>query len=86
MRNIPLKNNQIALFKETKQIKNKHTVYIYYVPCPLCKNQQNEAISYDQQTFITYQVVCRNCGVYFRPVPDPTQIEVDKIKQPDFDF
>lgn len=83
-RNIPLKGKKMAIYKGSKD-NDGTRVHAYRVPCPVCSNSDNTAYSYDQQVFITYQIVCKNCGVYFRPVPDPQHIEIEKIMQIEVD-
>ena len=83
MRNIPLKNGKIAVYKAVKRTEHGN-VFVYNVPCSSCSFQSNTGYAYDQQVFMTYQISCKECGIYYRPVPDPKYIEVDRIKQPPF--
>lgn len=81
MNNIPLRNGKVAIYRETRAIsassmESNHPadeVHVYDVPCLLC-NAPNPAYSYDGLAFASFQVVCRYCGIYFRPVVDPSHL------------
>ncbi len=74
MNNIPLNNGKEAIYTKTVSRlipdldpKNKSNVYYYDAPCPVC-SYPNVVYSYDGRTFASFQVTCRSCGVFYRPV------------------
>lgn len=81
MKDIPLKRGKVATFMSTrygviKEINpDKPTAtHIYGVPCPVC-DFRNPAYSYDGRMFVASQLTCRECGVFYRPIIDPTALE-----------
>ena len=80
MQDIPLKNGKTAKFRSTKKAiikdidtKNPIDVHSYLAPCPLC-DISNVAFSYDGYTFVNFQMMCKNCGIFYRPVIDPKHL------------
>jgi transcription elongation factor Elf1 len=70
----------MALYRRTGQARilevnpnEESTFHTYDVPCPVC-DHKNPAQSLDGKFFINTQLACRQCGVYFRPVVDPNNI------------
>jgi hypothetical protein len=48
--------------------KNEVLIYRYMIPCPLCGTLNRGAYSYDGVFFANTQMVCSDCGIYYRPV------------------
>lgn len=74
MEDIPLQNGKSANFMTTNyrlipelNKKEPTAVHIYGAPCPVCEFR-NPAYSYDGIAFAAFQIVCRECGVFYRPV------------------
>jgi hypothetical protein len=53
---------EIDSFKET-------IIHTYNTPCPNC-DDLNIAHSIDGIFFISYQLCCKECGIFFRPITD----------------
>jgi hypothetical protein len=78
MMNIELANGKIAVYKSTRKtkvpdlmIEEEVDIHTYHVPCPVCDHSENNlGFSRDGVFFINNQIVCRHCGVFFRPVVD----------------
>lgn len=81
--NIELANGKSAVYKSSREavipdmgIDKPTTIHVYQVPCPVCDcSENNLASSKDQLFFLTNQIVCRYCGVFFRPVVSPEYIK-----------
>lgn len=80
MKDIPLRNGKSAKFVRSKDVIvkdvdpiNPVSVHIYNAPCPVC-NFENTVHSYDGYTFITFQLTCKYCGVYYRPAVEPSHL------------
>jgi hypothetical protein len=55
-------------------------VHFYQVPCPVCDHAENNiGFSRDGIFFLNNQIVCRGCGVFFRPVVDPKFIQAQML-------
>jgi|GEM_PF-4305299 len=82
--NIKLRNGKEAVYKSSREtripdmgIDDMTEVHSYHIPCPVCDHsEENIAVSQDGIVFLNNQIICRFCGVFFRPVIDP-----DFIKQ-----
>jgi hypothetical protein len=74
MPDIPLQNGKTAFYlRSYKSIvpdidpHNPIDVHEYHAPCPLCETP-TLVKSINGWSFITHQVACLNCGIYFRPI------------------
>jgi hypothetical protein len=82
MENIQLTNGRVALYKSSRTTKipdmgidEDIDVHSYQVPCPVCQHAEtNIGHSRDGIFFLSNQIICRSCGVYFRPVVEPSYV------------
>jgi hypothetical protein len=87
MKNIPLANGLEALYHSSRMTRVKDVnpdedipVYLYDIPCPVCMFE-NKAHSYDQIVFINFQITCRQCGVFYRPMVEPSYVQEEMKKK-----
>ncbi|GAK41909.1 hypothetical protein TCA2_4401 [Paenibacillus sp. TCA20] len=84
---IRLRNGKLATYKSSRQTRipdmgiNELTeVHSFRIPCPVCDHDEdNIAVSQDGIVFLNSQIVCRFCGVFFRPVVDPVFIKEQRM-------
>lgn len=76
MNDIWLKNGQKAIYRTSLEamvpdlnMNEKTTIHLYGTPCPIC-HELNSAHSTDGIFFITAQINCKSCGIFYRPIVD----------------
>jgi len=75
MQDIKLATGKIAKYVSSRMARapdlgeGELMIHTYHTPCPVC-DHPNVTHSRDGVFFVTNQISCRRCGVFFRPVVD----------------